>query len=238
MGSKKLIAVLIFFVFATVSYAAEIPRHLQKENAFTFKIGSHYYKNNDDALDFWEVDEDDLNTIVFEFAYEKKVKQIIGLEFALGRFDSNQTYNNVFFVGDSSKIDIENIYFSPSAKLNLPLNDTFIFYFGGGPDIYWTQTDYKYEESGFTYSVDDNFISFGLHGVVGIEMFIMKNPTAYDFYDVPLSLVFEYKYSWVEVQDADEKIINDVNDALSSSFSKHDLDVGGHKFFVGLKWHF
>ena len=72
---------------------------------------------------------------------------------------------------------------------------------------------------------------------MGMEIFIMKNPVAYDFYDVPVSLVFEYKYSWVEIQDADDKIIGDIND-LGFNESKHDFDAGGHKFLAGIKWHF
>jgi hypothetical protein len=57
-------------------------------------------------------------------------------------------------------------------------------------------------------------------------------------YDAPVSLILEYKYSWVEINDADKKAIDDVNGAYGSNLSNHDLDVGGHMVFIGMRWHF
>ena len=254
-------------VFVTTSYSLE-SRHLLKENALSFKLGGHYYNNDVDLFDAWDVDEGDMTDLSVELAYEKNFTKHLSLEVGFGYFDSDTTYDTIIFdndafygdpddhfdsdlleSGDFFNIDILNLYIAPTLKCRFNPNDRFILYLGAGPNIHFTQSNLKVDILGEKYSEEDNFISFGAHGVIGIEMFIMKNPAAFDFYDVPLSLVLEYKYSWVnEIQNADKKIINKINndmDDLAETFAldlpvfkKHDLDVGGHKFFIGLKWHY
>ena len=89
----------------------------------------------------------------------------------------------------------------------------------------------------YSYGADDNFVTFGLHGLAGIEWYFIKNPAKSGLYDAPVSLVLEYKYSWVEIKDADEEVIGDLN-SVGLNLSKNDVDVGGHMAFIGIRWHF
>jgi len=242
---KLFFAVAVVFLFVNISYSQEIKQHLKKENAFGLKLGGHIYNSRDDFIDFWEIKTSDMRDFVFELAYEKKIMQMLYLEIPIGYFDSELTDNDVILDGDTSKLGVLNLYFSPTIKCNLGVNDRFAFYFGGGPDLYYTEIDYKNhgKEDLLNYSMDDRFITFGVHGVVGMEIYIMKDPVSHGFYDLPVSLIFEYKYSWVEIKDADEKVVNYLNDLsnennLGFHLRKHDIDVGAHKFFAGIKWHF
>ena len=237
---KLFFAVAVVFLFVNISYSQEIKQHLKKENAFGLKLGGHIYNSRDDFIDFWEIKTSDMRDFVFELAYEKKIMQMLYLEIPIGYFDSELTDNDVILDGDTSKLGVLNLYFSPTIKCNLGVNDRFAFYFGGGPDLYYTEIDYKNhgKEDLLNYSMDDRFITFGVHGVVGMEIYIMKDPVSHGFYDLPVSLIFEYKYSWVEIKDADEKVVNYLDDLSYENMRKHDIDVGAHKFFAGIKWHF
>ena len=59
----------------------------------------------------------------FELAYERKITSALGVELSLGYFKSDKTYHYrysaILFIPDSSKIEIENYYFSPSLKYYL-----------------------------------------------------------------------------------------------------------------------
>ena len=55
---------------------------------------------------------------------------------------------------------------------------------------------------------------------------------------MPMSLFLEYKYSYVMVDGADEQVVKDINSAVGSSMDSHDLNVGGHLVFLGLRWRF
>ena len=221
----------LLFIFCVAGYGEEKPSYLLKKNALGFKLGYHFYESSD-FTDFWEIDEDDMNSFTYELAYERKITETLGIELSFGYFKSDKTYHNLLFLDDSSNIEIENFYISPSLKCYIPVAKTFFFYFGGGPDLYYTQGDYEYKTTGFSYDVDDDFVTFGLHGLAGIEWYFYKYPAKSGCYDFPVSLVLEYKYSWVEINDADEEVIDDLN------LSKNDLDVGGHMAFIGMRWHF
>ena len=243
---RLILAVAVVFLFVNLSYSQESERHLKKENSWGLKLGGHIYRDNDDLLDDSHVKKSDMSDLVVEIAYERRIKDILSLEFSLGYFDSDSRGYFVYDRGDQRgpfKLEVLNLYFSPTIKGNLPINDTFVFYFGIGPDLYYTEADFKFENK----HKDDSFISFGAHGLVGMEIYIMKNPVDYGFYDAPVSLIFEYKYSMVEIEDfeikgADGKNVNNSNEKCFSRPKpvpiENDLDVGAHKFFAGIKWHF
>jgi opacity protein-like surface antigen len=224
-------------VFCTVGYGEEKSSYFHKNNALGFKLGYHFFESSD-FTNFWEIDEGDMNSFAFELAYERKINPTLGIELSVGYFKSDETYHNVLFVNDSSDIEIENYYLSPSLKCHIPVIKTLFFYFGGGPDLYYSEGNYKYNTTGYSYDVNDNFVTFGLHGLAGIEWYFYTHPARNDMYDAPVSLILEYKYSWVEINDADKKAIDDVNGAYGSNLSNHDLDVGGHMVFIGMRWHF
>ncbi len=57
-------------------------------------------------------------------------------------------------------------------------------------------------------------------------------------YKTPVGLFVEYRYSWVDVDNLDEPVIDDINADFGTSYSANDLDVGGGQFLFGLRWHF
>jgi len=229
----------LLFVFCATVYADEKPSYLLKKNAVGFKLGYHFYKSSD-FTDFWGISKRDMDSFAFELAYERKITSILGIELSLGHFRPSKTYHNVLFVNDSSKIEIRDYYLSPSLKCYIPVTEPFLLYFGGGPDLYYTKGYYKYSATGVGNIDDtDNFTSFGLHGLAGMEWYFYKYPAKNEFYyDAPVSLILEYKYSWVEVNDADEKALDVINGLASLNLPKNDLDVGGHMAFIGIRWHY
>lgn len=120
----------------------------------------------------------------------------------------------------------------------MPVSKILLFYLGGGPDLYYTEGGYKYKIADFFYDADDDFLTFGLHGLVGIEWYFYKYPAKSEWYNSPVSLVVEYKYSWVEIIDADNEVTDNLNNVFKLNLSRNDFDVGGHIAFIGIRWHF
>ena len=202
----------LLFIFCAAGYGEEKPSYLLKKNALGFKLGYHFFESSD-LTDFWGIDKEDMNSFAFELAYERKITSSLGIELSFGHFKSDKTYRDVLLFDDSSKIELDNYYLSPSLKYYIPATKALLFYFGGGPDLYYTNYAYEYKISGLpnSYGADDSFVTFGLHGLAGIEWYFIKNPAKSGLYDAPVSLVLEYKYSWVEIKDADEEVIGDLN---------------------------
>ena len=217
--------------------AAEERAHLLKDNAIGIKAGYHLYPGND-FMDFWGMDQKDFDGFVGEIAYERRLYKYLWLEVALGYFQSGEEYGGARLAGDRMDLTIVNAYLSPSLKLVFPLTDTFTFYAGGGPDYYYTQNRLTYEAGGLTYDKDEGFSSFGAHGLAGFEIYIMKRPTDFGFWDAPVGIFFEYKYTWLPVKDFDEELIKDFNAANGTSYKSHEVEVGGSTFFGGFRWHF
>jgi opacity protein-like surface antigen len=233
MWLKKVLFLILSFllVAAGTLYAAEGNRHLSKKNAFSVKIGTQFY-NESDFTDRWEIDEQDLAGFAWELAYERKT-QSVGIEFSFGHNVSSAESDNILAANDSFEVKIDNLYLSPTVKFYLPLNNSFVFYGGIGPDLYYTSTDYEYTGAS-AISKDDHFFTLGAHGLAGVEYYFLKDPAKHrvdepPLHDAPVSLLLEYRYSWVEIEDADETLIANLDS---------DLDVGGHMIFVGLRWHY
>jgi hypothetical protein len=227
-----------FFTFISSLYAAEIEGiHLLKNNALSFKIGPHIYGDND-YMDFWKVDKVDFIGATGELAYERKISQKLSIELSLGFFRSTDDHKGVLFSGDSSDLTIKNLYLSPSAKWSIPIHNSFVFYLGIGPDYYRTRKFHFYKFGSIHYEISETFNTFGLHGLIGVEYYFFKQPVQYGFYDLPVSLIFEYKYSWANIDDADKVLIDNINNFFGTTHSYNDMDVGGHIIFLGIRYHF
>jgi len=240
MFLRKLLLFTLGFLFTFISsiYSAEMEGiHFLKNNALSFKIGPHIYGDND-YMDFWKCDDADLIGATGELAYEREISQRIAIELSLGFFRSSDVQKNVLFSGDSSDLTIKNIYLSPTAKCNIPISKSFVFYLGMGPDYYRTRKYHFYKFSSINYEITETFNTFGLHGLIGIEYYFFKQPVKYGFYDLPVSLIFEYKYSWANIDDADKVLLDKINNFFSTTYSYNDLDVGGNLILFGLRYHF
>jgi opacity protein-like surface antigen len=137
---------------------------------------------------------------------------------------------------------LENGYLSLSLKPHIPLGSHFQAYLGAGGDFYYTHSKMEGDyQRGGTYIYinrsEENF-SFGFHGLAGLEVLLLKDPTRFGVADMPMSLFLEYKYSYVPVKGVDEGVVKDINSAVGSSLDSHDLNVGGHLVFLGLRWRF
>ncbi|MDO8281668.1 MAG: outer membrane beta-barrel protein [Thermodesulfovibrionia bacterium] len=224
----------IFFALSALllicsqGYAQQADR-LSKDNSIALKIGGHVYPDSD-FMDFWRADAADYNGLAFELSYERMLTPNLGIEIPVGYNSSKSTYSNVFSAGDNSKVDIDNLYISPSLKLHIPLNRVFEAYIGGGIDFYHTWVDFDYSDtSPAVFNESETANTLGYHGLAGIDWFFDNSNTSF-----PVSIFVEYKYTSLTVDNADDKVL----DAMGSSASKHDLDVGGSSFFTGMRWHY
>jgi len=240
MFLRKLLLFTLGFLFTFISsvYSAEMEGiHFLKNNALSFKIGPHIYGDND-YMDFWKFDKVDFMGATGELAYEREISQKLSIELSLGFFRSTDVKENVLLPGDSSDLTIKNLYLSPSAKYSIPISNSFVFYLGIGPDYYRTRKFHFYKVGSINYEISETFNTFGLHGLIGIEYYFFKKPVQYGFYDFPVSLIFEYKYSWANINDADKVLLDKINNFFSTTHLYNDLDVGGHLIFFGVRYHF
>jgi len=240
MFLRKLVLFTLGFLFTFISsiYSAEIESiHFLKNNALSFKIGPHLYGHSA-YKDFWKFWDEYLMGLTGELAYEREISQKIAIELSLGYFRSSDIRNNVLFPGDSSDLTTKNLYLSPTAKCNLPLSKSFVFYAGIGPDYYLTRKYHFYKFSAIHYEIIETFNTFGLHGLIGIEYYFFKQPVKHGFYDLPVSLILEYKYTSANIDDADKVLLDRINNDFSKTYSYNDLNVGGHLILLGIKYHF
>jgi len=234
MPMKKVFFCILLVSLLAISpaYAQEERQYLMKDNNIAIKAGWHFYPESD-FTNFWGTDE----SLFFELSCGRRIRKNIGIEFSLGYLQSNHDNTNVAFINDSSKLRIENLYLTPSAKFFFPVSDRFNFYLGGGPDLYYTWSNHEYRVSNFTVNKQDSFFSVGLHGLTGIDWYIYTEPTKRE-YNAPVSLFLEYKYSWVEINNADKLMTEFISNNFGSSIPEHDLDAGGHMIAAGLRWHY
>ena len=229
---------VFFFIVIGSIYAEEMGGiHFLKDNALSIKIGPHIY-GDDDYMDFWKVDKGDLIAANGELAYERNISKNISFELSLGFFRSTDVKKNVLFSGDISDLTIKNLYLSPSIKWSIPIGNSFEFYAGLGPDYYRSSKYHFYRFSSIQYKTGEVYYNFGLHGLIGIEYYFFQKPARYGFYDVPVSLILEYKYSWVNIEDADKMLLDKINTFFGTTYSYNDLNVGGHLILVGVRYHF
>lgn len=226
---------LLIVAGSTLCAAEREERYLDKKNALSLKIGPHFYENSD-FMDDWKIDEQDLDTFAYELSYERKTSRNKGIEFSLGYSSSSATSEDALGAHDSFKVDIESFYLSPTVKRYLPFKDSFLFFGGIGADFYYTNIDLKYKKyktGSNSQNEHERFFALGLHGLAGAEYYLLKrlvrNFHNSGVFDRSVSILLQYKYTWVRIKDADKVLLDD----LAS-----DLQVGGHMVFVGVRWHF
>ncbi len=230
--------VMVFLVALAVNAdAAEERAHFMKDNALSLKAGYRIHPGSD-FIDFWKIDRADFNSFVGEVAYERRLYKHLWLEIAAGYCQSGEEYTGTRLAGDFMDLTIINAYLSPTLKIVVPLSDFLTLYGGAGPDYYYTESRLRYTSAGLTYDRDERFNSFGAHGLLGIEVYIMRRPGDFGFWDAPVGIFFEYKYTWIPVKDFDKGLINAFNAVYGTSYESHEVDVGGNAFLGGLRWHF
>lgn len=254
MNIKKvlLLAFGIFFVVSGSLYAQEPQEltnlHFFKDNALSIKIGTHLYDDSD-FTEFWGIKEHELDSNFCELAYERKIYNItkkgasLSLEFSIGYFNAHAGYNNLIFDGaffrsGAGEVEVENYYISPTIKCNVPAGDSFLFYFGIGPDYYHTSVEHKYTRGIYAHNISEHYDTLGFHGLIGSEVFFYKRPAEAGSYDVPVGFFIEYRYTYLKIDDIDKTAISDFNDFYGTSYPKNEFDGGGHMILVGLRWHF
>lgn len=225
---KALLLVVGAALFSGTTYAQDKHLHLDKKNAFSLKLGYHWFEESS-VLDFWNFNEHDFNSardiddVVWAFGYEKLILSRLGIELSFGFYKASGQSTS------GSSLRITNIFVSPTAKFYFPLGDTFVLYAGGGVDFY--NTKWKHSViSGY-----DRFNTFGFHGLGGVDWYIFKAPEKHGFYSAPVSLFLEFQYTVLEIDDVDER---EINKLLGPSTPKNDLDLGGLTLFLGLRWHY
>ena len=52
-------------------------------------------------------------------------------------------------------------------------------------------------------------------------------------------IFIEYQYQWLNIEDADEELIKEINkEGTFGTYPSHDLDLGGHAMHMGIRWHY
>ena len=221
---------LVVFSLSGTLYAEEESLHLRTNNAFSFALGYHWYRESN-AVIYWHMNEKDYDSFVPALAYERKISKRIGIEVSVGHFRAKETYPyGSGYVWPS----IKNLYVSPSVKFYLPGGDTFVFYVGAGPDYYYTAWDLEYRTTGLYYKSAENFSTFGAHGLAGVDWYVYKHPEKHGYYRAPVSLFGECRYTLLDVADVDIKA---VNAGFGTPGIGHHLEVGGPMLSIGLRWH-
>ena len=212
----RLLVASIFILFISTGILHAQGASSSEKNSIAVKGGWHFYEKSD-FTDFWEISLRDIHSFAAEVSYERELTKYFSLEIPFGYYSRNKTYGY-------GNLKIWNLYLSPSLKVNIPIDKEFKFYFGAGPDLYYTagQVDTDY------WSGNEEKFSLGVHGLAGVEYF----PAS------PWGLFLEYKYSYVPVKDFDEAAIRNVNSITGLSLSSHDFNAGGHMIFLGVKYHY
>jgi len=229
----------VFFILFNTALCEEYSEYKDKKVSIGLKLGTNSNYNADsDYKDFWQPNVNWTRFWPREASYEYKLNEKIGIELALGYSTLDGDSHSILSAGDSSKTDLANIFFSPSAKIYFPLKNGFSIYGGLGPDLIDSMGDILYDDAqSYRKKSKVSKWGYGAHGMIGAEYYFFKNPGAHNFYDWPVSLELQYKYTWAVVSKLDKKLINDINTELGTSHSPNDINVGGHLITLGVKWH-
>ncbi len=225
---KVLFLTLVGFSLSGTLYAEEKRSHLRTNNAFSFALGYHWYRESN-AVIYWNINENDYNSFVPALAYERKISKRIGIEVSVGYFRGKETYR---WRGGYVTPSIKNLYVSPSAKFYLLGGDTFVSYVGAGLDYYYTMWDLAVTTTG--HKSAENFSTLGAHGLAGVDWYVYKHPERDGYYRAPVSFFLECRYTLLDVADVD---ITAINATHGTPGIGHHLEVGGPMLSIGLRWH-
>jgi opacity protein-like surface antigen len=246
MRAKEiLLALLLVIIGAGAIHAQEKNLFLSKKDSFSLKAGYHIYSGSEYTR-FWKINTKDYQGPAVEIAYERELIKFLGLELALGFYKANEanSYSNLVFAGDKASLDatVYNTYLSLSLKPHFPLGNDFQLYFGAGADLYWILADFtgSYTRGASAVSFDETAsnVSVGLHGMGGVEYLFWRKADRSLEFDMPVSLFLEYRYSYVPVEDFDQKVVDRIQPLTGSSLRPHPFEAGGHLAFFGLRWRF
>ncbi|MFZ5571960.1 MAG: hypothetical protein ACOZF0_16295 [Thermodesulfobacteriota bacterium] len=244
MGCRKLgiVTAIILFIFGGAAWSDEYTGHLDKKGSLAFKYGTQIFPDSD-LTDYWDLSPD-VAPYPVEISYEHKLGRSLGIELSgcYSQMEDEKELPNRQY----DEMEVKNISFSPSIKYHLPVNNSTVLFFGIGPDIVQSRGTLTYTISNRTYEDDVSEIAYGGHGLIGFEYFILKNPAKDNFFDWPLSIGLEYKYTFAEISDYDEELIQKIKTGESrtnpntvwNSVTPNKLQVGGHTAAITLKWHF
>ena len=216
----------------TPIWEAKDDSHLHREHAWALKAGYRFASPNSYSR-AWKMDWTDLQTWNIEASYERVFWKYLGLELGAGYWGLEKKSTDTFFQTDISKLDLKNVYLSPTIKGILPLTNHWVVYAGGGADLYysWAEQTYIYGLTGKTRVKSQRLIP-GWHVTGGTEFFIMPDPGGRGTYNWPVGLFIEYKYSEAVWPNLDKDIIG-----KAGRTSNHDFQLGGHQVFCGLRFH-
>jgi len=245
-------AAAVTFILYNTALCEEYTGYKDKKMSIALKVGSNFNVDSD-YTDFWEPDFTTPRLWPREVSCEYKFFKKLGVELALGYTTMDGESRNISAMptlasstttpkNDRAKIDLANLYFSPSAKLYFPVMNSLQIYGGIGPDLFDSRGDLLYQRTGDdTYSAKSKVSKFGYgaHGMIGVEYYFLKNPARHNLYDWPMSIELQYKYTWATIEEMDKKLIDDINDTiqLDSTPGHNDINVGGHMVTVGIRWH-
>ncbi len=254
---KMSVAIIVaLLLLAGVAWAEEeYTGHFEKKGSVALKFGTHIFPKSD-MTDYWDLSPD-IGFYPVQLAYEHKLGQKLGLELAVCYTQMKEKRDYVNSISRSSEVDLMNFAFSPSLKYNHRLNNSMILFVGAGPDIVNSRGKIEYAaypggigvpgQVGVAilkeYDEDISEVTWGVHGLIGMEYFVYKEPARDGLYDWPLSIGLEYRYTYASFDDFDEDIARKVNadratNGNSVRFSPSKLDVGGHTIAFMLKWRF
>jgi opacity protein-like surface antigen len=193
------------------------------------------YLSPSDFKKFW-----DLSSTYdgFTFAAEKKFNRVAALEAAIGSLHYHDRVHGVFSSDDSVNADIQGYYLAVTPKFYLRTTETSAFYIGGGPAYYNVEIDLDYSTFSDSGGFDETFQVLGAQAFAGAEIIFFRKQSLTGDFDAPVSLFIEYRYSWVNIAEADDEFIDDVNAMAGTSDNSHDLALGGNAGYFGLRWRF
>ena len=233
---KRLILAMLIVLMVPVWGVCDY--YMDKDNAWALRCGRRLMPSNTELETFYGADAGDLDSPFYELAYERFLSQAMGIEMAVGFLDETATYHNGLLAGDMYEYDIQQWWASPTIKAYWRANDIVSIYVGAGGDIYSTRAKMKYESVLGDYSGSTNETSLGWHACGGVEFCIYREPGADGYFAWPVSLVIEYKYTDLSVDEVDKELITAINAFAGTAYPAHDLDAGGSYISAGLKWHF
>jgi opacity protein-like surface antigen len=212
-----------------------------KKQAITLRGGLSYAVPND-FTDFWPGKNDAREIAI---GYERRVMERIGLGLAAGYSYVDEadktTRTTTASTGDARvAYDLETPYLELTARYwSDPIADNRLAFYGGGGVGYYRPTlKMRYHDDVYTRTSEETHNVLGVHALAGVEFIVLKRPVHSGYADAPVGLFFEYRYSWAQIDSADEMVVLGLNNNGYGPYETHDLTMGGHSALMGLRWHF
>lgn len=219
-------------------------KSMLSKNSIAVKSGPYFFQD-DSFLDKWGLDSE---TYTYEVSYEKVINKFLAFEIAIGFHTIDSHLSHQFL---NYELDIKNYYLSPTIKYFPHKTKYTAIYLGTGPDIY--KSDFEGNGNLESYGIDSNFeeniYCLGLHGLLGAELLIFRNPRKYNYFNSPVGLFIEYKYTWADFKDYDQEPVKKMNIFIKNYNNQvtwqqlkkrksDNFNTGGHSIVLGLRWHF